>query len=60
MFAPDDVITVAQLCERLHVNKTWVYEKKRKRELTAIRMGKYLRFSWAEVSAWLESKRKVA
>jgi excisionase family DNA binding protein len=59
MLAPDDVITVAELCARLKVNRCWVYEKMRKRELPAFRMGRYLRFSWTEISKWLE-RRKVA
>lgn len=58
MLAPDDLITVSELCARLKVNRCWVYEKMRKRELPAFRMGRYLRFSWTEVCKWLE-KRKV-
>lgn len=59
MLAPDDVITVEELCARLKVNRTWVYEKLRKRDLPAFKIGRYLRFSWTEVSKWME-KRRVA
>jgi excisionase family DNA binding protein len=57
MLAPDDVITVEELCARLKVNKTWVYEKLRKRDLPAFKIGRYLRFSWTEVSKWIEARR---
>jgi hypothetical protein len=59
---PEDILTPAQLAERLQVNVSWVFEQTRNRAkvrnknktpLPCIRMGKYLRFSWASVSEWL-------
>lgn len=60
MLDPADVLTVAELAARLKVQKTWVYEKLRlgrhkPNPLPAMKIGKYLRFSWPAVSAWLES-----
>jgi hypothetical protein len=57
---PDDLLTPEQLAERLQVPKSWVFEQTRERAkvrnkhpLPCIRLGKYLRFSWAAVCAWM-------
>ena len=55
---PNDIITPEELCKRLKVGRTWVYEKlrsKRGAPLPHFRCGRYLRFSWAQVSAWLQA-----
>jgi len=59
---PQDILTPAELAKRLKVPKSWVYEKLRPRQtnpLPAFRIGHYLRFDWAAVSAWLESTSNV-
>jgi len=55
-----DLLTPAELAERLKVPKSWVFEQTRRRAKTrnanplpCIRLGKYLRFSWVQVSEWL-------
>jgi hypothetical protein len=55
-----DLLTPAELAERLKVPKSWVFEQTRRRAkvrnanpLPCIRLGKYLRFSWIQVSDWL-------
>ena len=68
MINPQDILTPAEIASRLKVPESWVYEKTRKRcghTLPCFRIGRYLRFSWPAVSAWLEStqpkpKRKAA
>jgi hypothetical protein len=57
---PGDLLTPEQLAERLQVARSWVFEQTRNRAkirnrnpLPCIRLGKYLRFSWVAVSAWL-------
>jgi hypothetical protein len=57
---PDDLLTPEELATRLKVSKSWVFEQTRQRSkirnkspLPCIRLGKYLRFSWAQVSQWL-------
>jgi hypothetical protein len=57
---PADLLTPQELAGRLKVKLSWVHEQSRKRSkirnkspLPCIRMGKYLRFSWVQVSAWL-------
>jgi hypothetical protein len=61
---PADLLTPEALVERLHVPLTWAYEQTRKRSklrnkspLPCLRVGKYLRFSWIDVSKWLLENR---
>jgi predicted DNA-binding transcriptional regulator AlpA len=61
---PADLLTSGELAGRLKVDRCWIYNqmktsKRRKNPnpLPAIRMTRYLRFSWREVSAWLQSRR---
>jgi hypothetical protein len=49
-------IDLSELAERLNVSERWVYGISRRRcpnPLPVIRIGRYLRFDWLEVSAWL-------
>jgi predicted DNA-binding transcriptional regulator AlpA len=60
---PADILTVPELAARLKVRPTWVYEHLRERgenPLPTIRVGKYLRFSWPVVCAWLQSRQTGA
>jgi hypothetical protein len=57
---PEDILTPEELADRLKVGVSWVFEQTRARStirnknpLPCHRMGKYLRFYWPEVSAWL-------
>jgi len=61
---PENLLTVQQLAERLQTRVSWVYEKCRKGgdygddPLPVLPCGKYLRFDWVEVCAWLRRNRK--
>jgi hypothetical protein len=57
---PSDLLTPDELAQRLKVPKSWVFEQTRERAkvrnktpLPCIRLGKYLRFSWVQVSEWM-------
>jgi excisionase family DNA binding protein len=53
-----DLLTPAELAERLKVPKSWVYEKTRGRSrdpLPVMRIGKYMRFHWPEIVTWLQA-----
>ncbi len=57
---PEDLLTPDELAERLKVPKSWVFEQTRlrakvrnKTPLPCLRLGKYLRFSWKQVSEWM-------
>jgi hypothetical protein len=58
-----ELLTPAQLAERLQVKKSWVYEQTRTRgsvrdpdPLPHIRLGKYRRFVWDDVWAWVQRR----
>lgn len=53
---PADILTPDELAARLKVKRSWIYERARRGEaLPHFKMGRYLRFSWTAVSAWLQS-----
>jgi predicted DNA-binding transcriptional regulator AlpA len=59
------LLTPAQLAERLAVPTSWIREKTRQRArerdrdpLPTIKLGKYVRFSWNEIEAWLERQKQ--
>ena len=61
-FDPKDILTPDELCKLLKVSRGWVIEKSRRRcanPLPCMRIGKYVRFHWPEVSAWLASTSTV-
>ena len=54
---PSQILTLSEVAERLKVSQRWVYEKTRRRSLNplpVIRIGRYLRFNWIDVSTWLQ------
>jgi len=54
------LLTVEEVAELLKVPVSWVYERTRLRginRLPGFRLGKYWRFSEADVFAWLERQR---
>ena len=56
----DDLTTVTDISEFLHVPTSWVYEQTRRRGIERIphfKLGKYLRFSRREVSEWVQRQR---
>jgi hypothetical protein len=62
-FAPPELsvlLTPAELAARLAVPQSWIREKTRERArlrdkdpLPCVRLGKYVRFSWPAVEAWI-------
>jgi excisionase family DNA binding protein len=60
---PLQILTLAEIADRLKVSQRWVYEKTRNRcqnPLPCIRIGRYLRFNWQDVSEWLLQHSNVA
>ena len=56
---PEDILTPDELAKRLKVTVDWIYEKSRERgrhggkPLPCLRVGRYLRFCWPDVCAWM-------
>jgi excisionase family DNA binding protein len=55
------LLTPQQLADRLVVPLSWIREKTRQRARTrdadplpCVRLGKYVRFRWTDVEAWLK------
>jgi predicted DNA-binding transcriptional regulator AlpA len=54
------LLTPKQLSEKLSVPVSWIREKSRERArvrdsdpLPIVRLGKYVRFRWSDIEAWL-------
>ena len=57
----ESLLTVQELANRLNVPNSWVYQRARARgcrRLPSIKMGKYVRFEWTAVQAWLDDQRR--
>jgi predicted DNA-binding transcriptional regulator AlpA len=55
---PEDILTIEQLSARLQVSRAWIFSKTRSRcrhPLPAMRVGRFLRFSWPSVCVYLTS-----
>jgi predicted DNA-binding transcriptional regulator AlpA len=52
----EDILTPEEVAARLKVPESWVYEKTRVRcrnPIPCLRLGRYIRFDWLAVIAWL-------
>lgn len=59
---PSQILTLDEIAARLKTSRRWVYEKSRRRcldPLPVVRIGRYLRFYWPDVSAWLRKNSSV-
>ena len=53
---PGDILTPEELAQRLKVRVRWVYEATHGRHpLPCLHCGRYLRFSWPDVVAWMRT-----
>ncbi len=63
MLDPENILTPQELAERLKVPLSWVFEKTRARcrdRIPCMRIGRYVRFDWVAVEAWLGSREADA
>ena len=52
----EPILTIEQVAERLQLRPSTVYEltrRRNRRPLPVLRAGKFLRFRWSQVEAWL-------
>jgi predicted DNA-binding transcriptional regulator AlpA len=59
---PQQILTLEEVAARLKVSPRWCYEKTRRRcsnPLPCIRIGRYIRFDWIRVSAWLRQQERA-
>jgi excisionase family DNA binding protein len=56
----DNFLTIDELAKKLKVPKSWLYRRTMEKGSDSIphfKIGKYLRFSEADIFAWIEKKR---
>jgi hypothetical protein len=61
-FEPEDILTAAELANRLKVSEAWLKEKTRSRnrnKIPTLRLGRYIRFHWPDVCRWLQTNSGV-
>ena len=49
-----DYLTVDDLCDRLKLKKSYVYELTFTKKIPHIKIGRHLRFKWEEIEKWLK------
>src|SRR5579859_7874574 len=49
----DRLLDAGEVADRLNVPKSWVLESARSGALPCLKLGRYTRFSWPDVEAWL-------
>lgn len=56
----DSLLTAAEVAALLRVTKAWVYAETRRGALPHVRLGRYVRYRRAAVSAWVEEIERGA
>ena len=51
------LLDAAEVAERLGVPETWVRQETREGRMPALELGRYRRYDWPAVVAWLETCR---
>ncbi|HME02527.1 MAG TPA: helix-turn-helix domain-containing protein [Solirubrobacteraceae bacterium] len=52
------LLTAAELASRLGVLPSWVNKAARAERIPHVCIGRYRRFRWPEIEAWLEKQRR--
>jgi excisionase family DNA binding protein len=53
----DRLLTACEIAERLSVPETWVRAETRADRMPHVRLGRYRRYDWPAVVAWLETQQ---
>lgn len=51
------LLTADELASRLGVQPSWVNKAARANHIPHVRIGRYRRFRWPDIEAWLEEQR---
>lgn len=49
-----DYLTIEELCDRLKLKKSYIYDLTFTKKIPHIKVGRHLRFKWDEIEKWLE------
>jgi excisionase family DNA binding protein len=52
------LLTAAEVAERLNVPASWPLRAARELGMPHVQLGRYVRFDWAEVEAWIEELKR--
>lgn len=52
------LIEIKDLADRTNLPRSWWYARTAAKEVPFYKLGKYCRFKWSEVEAWLEARRR--
>jgi len=50
----EELLDIDELCSKLKLNKSWVYQRTKNNSIPCVRFGKYLRFRLSDVVAYFE------
>lgn len=53
-----DLLTADEVAARLKVQPSWVMKAARANRIPYVPVGRYTRFSWPDVEAWLRSQKR--
>lgn len=56
---PDRLVSVADACEMLGCGRTWLTELRRSGKITAVRLGRSVRFRVGDLHAFTEARREL-
>jgi excisionase family DNA binding protein len=52
------LLTADEVASRLGVQPSWVSKAARANRIPHVRVGRYRRFRWTDIEAWLENQRR--
>ena len=52
------LLTADEVAARLGVQPSWVNKAARANRIPHVRVGRYRRFRWPDIEAWLENQRR--
>ena len=55
---PDRLLTAAEVADRLAVTERWVKDSARRNDLPSVALGRYRRFHWPSIQAWLAQQHR--
>jgi excisionase family DNA binding protein len=50
------LLTAAEVAERLSVPESWVRQETRANRIPHLPLGRYKRYDWQDIAAWLEDQ----
>lgn len=53
-----DLLTADEVASRLKVRSSWVKKAARANRIPHVMVGRYVRFSWPDIEAWIESQKQ--